>query len=138
MIKCRTSDGLELDLEASLQYKVDPVNIFQIYTSYGNFEKEILNRIVLDIISDTATEYSSNDFFTKRSAIQKKMKADLQRKVLDDTWHEVVFFQLRSLSLPDAYENEIQNTEVKGQDIHTATAELAREEVKFETNVKIA
>lgn len=66
------------------------------------------------------------------------MKADLQKKVLDDTWHEVVFFQLRSLSLPDAYENEIQNTEVKGQDIHTATAELAREEVKFLTNVKIA
>jgi len=66
------------------------------------------------------------------------MKADLQPKVLSDTWHEVEFFQLRSLSLPDAYENEIQNTEVKGQDIHTATAELAREMVKFETQVKIA
>jgi hypothetical protein len=28
MIKCRTSDGLELDLEASLQYKVDADKIF--------------------------------------------------------------------------------------------------------------
>ena len=133
MIKCRTSDGLELDLEASLQYRVNPEDIFKIYTSYGTYEKEILNRVVLDIISDTATNYSSNDFFTKRSEIQVKMKADLQDKVLSDTWHEVEFFQLRSLSLPDAYENEIQNTEVKGQDIHTATAELAREMVKFET-----
>jgi len=66
------------------------------------------------------------------------MKADLQSQVLSDTWHEVEFFQLRSLSLPVAYENEIQNTEVKGQDIYTATAELAREMVKFETSVKIA
>jgi len=59
MIKCRTSDGLELDLEASLQYRVNPEDIFKIYTSYGTFEKEILNRVVLDIISDTATEFSS-------------------------------------------------------------------------------
>ena len=107
MIKCRTSDGLELDLEASLQYRVNPDDIFKIYTSYGTYEKEILNRVVLDIISDTATEFSSNDFFTKRSEIQVKMKQDLQLKVLSDTWHEVEFFQLRSLSLPDAYENEI-------------------------------
>ena len=35
MIKCRTSDGLELDLEASLQYNVEPESIFKIYTSYG-------------------------------------------------------------------------------------------------------
>ena len=36
MIKCRTKDGLELDLEASLQYKVDKNKIFDIYTTYGD------------------------------------------------------------------------------------------------------
>ena len=36
MIKCRTKDGLVLDLEASFQYRVDPESIFKIYTSYGN------------------------------------------------------------------------------------------------------
>jgi regulator of protease activity HflC (stomatin/prohibitin superfamily) len=35
MIKCRTRDGLVLDLEASFQYRVDPDSIFKIYTSYG-------------------------------------------------------------------------------------------------------
>jgi regulator of protease activity HflC (stomatin/prohibitin superfamily) len=71
IIKCRTKDGLELDLEASLQYTVDPDSIFKIYTSYGDQEKAILNRVVLDIISDTSTKYSSNDFFTKRPMIQQ-------------------------------------------------------------------
>ena len=66
MIKCRTKDGLELDLEASLQYRVNAKDIFKIYTSYGENEKTILNRVVLDVISDTSTLYSSNDFFTKR------------------------------------------------------------------------
>jgi hypothetical protein len=63
MIKCRTSDGLELDLEASLQFTVDKDNIFKIYTSYGNYEKNILTRVIIDVISDTASGFTSNDFF---------------------------------------------------------------------------
>ena len=66
------------------------------------------------------------------------MKEDLVAKVANSTWHEVHFFQLRSLSLPPAFENEIQNTEVKGQDIHTADAELKRDTVKYVTNVEVA
>lgn len=66
------------------------------------------------------------------------MKADLQARVVNDTWHEIKFFQLRSLSLPDQFEYEIQNTEVKGQDILKAENEKKREQVKFDTNVEIA
>lgn len=77
MIKCRTKDGLELDLEISLQYKVDKENIYKVYTTYGDNEKTILNRVILDVISDTSTLYTSNDFFTKRAQIQNIMKTDL-------------------------------------------------------------
>lgn len=107
MIKCRTSDGLELDLETSLQYRVEPESIFKVYTNYGTQEKSILMRVIIDVISDTSTLYTSNDFFTKRSIIQNKMFEDLKDQVLKQTWHEIVFFQLRSLSLPDAFEAEI-------------------------------
>ena len=81
MIKCRTSDGLELDLEASLQYRVMPENIFDIYTAYGEQEKPILNRVVIDVISDTSTQYTSTQFFQERSTIQAQMQADLKEKV---------------------------------------------------------
>ena len=138
IVKCRTKDGLEVDLEASLQYRVQPSKIYQIYTTYGDEELDVLNRVVLDVISDTSTLYSSNDFFTKRAIIQKKMKDALKSQISERTWHDVVYFQLRSLSLPNAFEKEIQNTEVKGQDIHTATAELTRETVKYVTNYEVA
>ena len=49
-----------------------------------------------------------------------------------------MFFQLRSLALPDKYEKEIQNTEVKGQDIIKSQREKERDQIKFETNVMIA
>lgn len=138
MIKCRTSDGLELDLEASLQYRVAKDKLFEIYTTYGDEEKEILKRVVIDIISDSSTKYSSNQFFQQRSEIQAQMEKDLKEKVLDATFHEVIFFQLRSLSLPDAFEREIQTTEVRGQDINTASSETVRERVKFVTKVEVA
>ena len=138
MIKCRTKDGLELDLEISLQYRVDPDQIFKIYMKYGTEEKAILTRIVLDVISETSTQYTSNDFFTKRSEIQTAMFNDLKTKILELTYHEVVFFQLRSLSLPSAYENEIEITEVKGQDILKAQAEQVRDYVYFNTTVAVA
>lgn len=66
------------------------------------------------------------------------MKEDLKVKISDNTWHDVVFFQLRSLNLPNNFEDEIKNTEVKGQDINTANAELLRDRVMFETSVKVA
>ena len=78
IIKCRTKDGLELDLEVSLQYRVFPDNIYEIFTTYGENEKKILNRVVLDTISDTSTGFTSNDFFTRRAEIQDVMKTDLK------------------------------------------------------------
>ncbi len=66
------------------------------------------------------------------------MTNDLKQRVHEMTWHEVVFFQLRSLELPQAFENEIENTEVKGQDILKAEAEKKRELVRFETNQILA
>ena len=124
-IKCRTKDGLEVDLEISVMYRVDPAEIYKIYMTYGesSSEKEILLRIIIDSVSDTVTAYTSNDMFTKRSLIKQAIFEDLKKNVLDLTWHEVVFFQLRSLSLPDDYEREIEITEVKGQDILKAQAE---------------
>jgi len=92
MLKCRTNDGLELDLEASLQYRVQKDKIFSIYTNYGDQEKAILTRVAIDAISDVASNYTSTDFFRNRAEIQLRMKDYLIAKVADSTWHDVVYF----------------------------------------------
>jgi len=45
------------------------------------------------------------------------------------------FFQLRAVSLPSAFEQAIQETEVKKQDIQTAQAEYDNQEVQMKTAV---
>lgn len=74
--------------------------------------KTVLLRIALDSISDVGTMYRAIDFFTIRKDISAKMKEILDLRLQRDLNIEVVFFQLRSIDLPDAYEQSIQNTEV--------------------------
>jgi len=47
----------------------------------------------------------------------------------------VEFFQLKSIDLPDPYELEIQNTEIKRQDIHKAEAERLQMVIGLETKI---
>ena len=74
-------------------------------------------RIVIDVISDVATEFKAAGFFEKRDKIKTRMKEELEKQISSRTYHDVVFFQLRSLSLPQQFESAIELTEVKDQDI---------------------
>jgi len=51
---------------------------------------------------------------------------------------DVQFFQLRSVDLPNLFEDSIQLTEVKKQDISKATAEQNRIKVEIDTLIKSA
>lgn len=51
------------------------------------------------------------------------MLSQLNERLQRDVFVEVVFFQLKSVNLPDDYENAIQATEVTKQGILKAKAE---------------
>jgi regulator of protease activity HflC (stomatin/prohibitin superfamily) len=79
-------------LEISFQYRVLPDKIYAIYTQYGDEMKNILLRMAIDSISDTATGFSSYDFFTMRTNISRKMQDDLDMRLRQDVHCQVVFF----------------------------------------------
>ena len=68
--------------------------------------------MAIDSISDTATEYTAYDFFAKRKEISTVMLQELNVKLKNYAYVELVFFQLKRIDLPDLYENAIENTEV--------------------------
>lgn len=137
-IVCRTKDGLKLQLEISFQYRVLKNTIYEIYTTFGDEMKSILLRVAIDSISDTSTNYSSYDFFTTREEIGYKMKNDLDMRLKSDLYSEVVFFQLRSIDLPNDYEDAIQKTEVTKQGILQAQAARNKNKVVQATYVESA
>jgi len=54
------------------------------------------------------------------------MKKNLDDRMGKMMWMDIVLFQLRSIDLPDPFENAIQLTEVKKQDILKAQAERSK------------
>jgi hypothetical protein len=84
-----------------------PSKIYEIYTTFGDNMKTVLLRVALDSISDVGTMYRAIDFFTIRSDISAKMREILNARLQKELFTEVIFFQLRSIDLPDPYEMSI-------------------------------
>jgi len=92
----------------------------------------------VDAISDAATKFSAFEFFTERAKISAQMEESLQETLSKTVYTDVVFFQLRSVDLPDDYEKAIQHTEVTKQEIHKAEAERGKNLIVYQTNVEVA
>lgn len=106
---------------------------------FGEDYKTYLLRTTVDAISDVATRYPSAEFFTKRTPISQAMQEELHKAISGPAaFMDVVFFQLRSVDLPDRYEDAIRKTEVTKQDIYKAQSERARSRIEQETMVQVA
>jgi regulator of protease activity HflC (stomatin/prohibitin superfamily) len=105
---------------------------------FGTDYKTFLLRTAIDAISDVATRYPSVEFFTKRMPISLDMQKELEFSFNEQAYMNIKFFQLRSVDLPDKYEDAIQLTEVTKQDINKAKAERARAKIQQETSIQVA
>ncbi|CAD8047988.1 unnamed protein product [Paramecium sonneborni] len=134
MIHSRTSDGLEVVLEISFQYTYNLTQLYSLYATYQTKHKPILIRQSIDILSYVATQYSAYDFFMDRQNIGIAMQAALDDLFEKELYCNCEFFQLRSVDLPNDFENAIWSSEVKKQEIVKAQAQKNKTEVELETN----
>lgn len=134
-LRSRTNDGLEVALESSLQYQLNASALTALYRKYGMAYESIFVNIAMDLITQVATKYAATDFFSNRTTISLGMETTLKDTFESQAFANVPFFQLRSVSLPPEFEQAIQQTEVKKQDIQTAQAEKDNMQVQMETKV---
>ena len=73
-----------------------------------------------------------------RDEIALKMHEDLEYRLSTDLFTKVVFFQLRSIDLPNDYEDAIQFTEVTKQSILLAEAQRKKNQVVLDTQIQQA
>lgn len=139
----RTSDGLEVKLEISFQYSLISEGLFNLYMNFALDYPYIIQNVAVDVLSDLTTNYTAYNFFMDRGRIGTEMQVVSARQALDTTLRRKVsaiceFFQLRSVDLPDDFENAIQMSEVKKQDIQKAEAERSRTQVEIKTKLMTA
>lgn len=134
-IRSRTSDGLEVILEISFQYELIPEKLYDLYMEFESQYRTIILNVAVDTLTDKATKYTAYNFFSDRARIGNEMQMALNTMLISRTFCSVEFFQLRSVDLPDAFENAIQTTEVKRQNIQKARAEQNKIQVEIETQI---
>merc|ERR1719272_2349959 len=86
-------------------------------------------------LTEIATNFSATSFFVDRTRIGKTMEQELKGVFEQELFSTVFSFQLRSVSLPKAFEDAIQETEVMKQDLQVAKAEQNATRVLLETEL---
>ena len=136
ILRTRTSDGLEVSLEISFQYSIQPENIYKLFTKYGMNYRNIFVSIATHELTEAATKYSAYDYFSKRGEIKNYFFNSLNEAFKRECYSGIEFLQLRNVDLPNLFERAIQDTEVIKQSINKAKAELNKVKVEIDTMIK--
>lgn len=138
IIDSRTSDGLVVLLEVSFQYELQKQSLYSMYKRYGTEYESNIILITIDVINKVSNNYTAYDFFVDRSEISAVMENSLTGRLNADMGIDIKFFQLKTVDLPDSFEDAIQTTEVKKQDIEKAKAEKSKAVIEIETKIQKA
>jgi len=134
-LRSRTNDGLEVALEVSFQYQLNSTSVYDLYMKYATNYEPVYVNMATDLVTRLATQFSAYEFFSNRTTISAGMERALTEAFEAQAFATVPFFQLRAVSLPKEFEEAIQETEVKKQDIQTAQAEYDVREVQMKTQI---
>jgi len=131
----RTRDGLNVRFEVSFQYKLKFEQVYDLYNTLGENYEMTLVRMAIEQLTMAATKHNAHYFFTNRTDIAEQMHAMLDEHFQKHAFSEVPFFQLRTVHLPEEFEQAIKETQVKNQMIEIAKLQQKSSEVTFETTV---
>lgn len=134
-LRSRTKDGLTVFLEVSLQFKLKFDGIYDLYQSFGKDYQPILLRMAMEQLSIAATEHEAQAFFTNRTGLATQMHLRVDSHFRAHGFSEVPFLQLITVNLPTAFEDAIQDTQVKEQEIKVARALQESQRVAYKTSL---
>jgi regulator of protease activity HflC (stomatin/prohibitin superfamily) len=98
----------------------------------------VFSNIAVDILTEEATKYTAYNFFMDRGRIKDDFQRTLNDAFNKTCYANIQFLQLRSVDLPAPFEQAIQESEVKRQDIQKASAELNKVRIEVDTKIKSA
>jgi len=136
-LRSRTMDGLDVNIELSFQYQLQKDSLYDLYTTFGGWPDyhNLFVRVAIDRLTESATLFNSPQFFTERTKIGAAMERQLLQDYQERLFSSIFSFQLRRVGLPKAFEDAIQETEVKRQDVRVAEAEQNSTRVTLQTQL---
>jgi regulator of protease activity HflC (stomatin/prohibitin superfamily) len=136
MVSCRTREGLRVDLQFSVQYRLkrDATSLAKLFLDYGPDEawKTFFINYVRSEVRNVISRHVVRDMWESRDELAREMDAALAAE-LGPRGAVVVGVQLLNVDIPLALQRAIENTTVETQRIEEAAEQLNAVRVSAET-----
>eukprot|EP00434_Breviolum_minutum_P006276 symbB.v1.2.005536.t1/scaffold323.1/size229223/13 len=114
----RTKEGLALNLEVALQYRLKEREVGRLYTEFNvDFQNFFVSTIRESVIK-VAADYEAYQLWDRRKEVGNQMQQEVNA-VLNKTYAECWGLQLLDIALPKAFDQSIVQTQVQNQAIST-------------------
>lgn len=130
----RTKEGLALNLEVSLQYRLKEAQVGKLYTEFNvDFQNFFVSTIRESVIK-VAADYEAYQLWDQRKEVGNQMQREVNA-VLNRTYAECWGLQLLDIALPKAFDQSIVQTQVQNQAISTEKFAQESTQIRAMTSV---
>jgi len=130
----RTKEGLGLHLQVSLQYKLVPEKVSQLYSEFNQAYEQVFVSSVRDVLIKAASEYEAQQLWQERESFSQKMQTMVDTE-LRKTYAECWGLQLMIIDLPNGFEKSIVETQVQKQMMLIREQQQISTKIRAETSV---
>ncbi|NJM20925.1 MAG: prohibitin family protein [Richelia sp. RM2_1_2] len=107
-VDASSQEGLNLNIDVSLQYKIDPQKVATVYKTIGTSETELIISRFRSTIRSIIAQYPANDIYSnKRQEVTNKINEQLTQELLP-LGFVVEKALLRNVQMPDTIQTAIQ------------------------------
>jgi regulator of protease activity HflC (stomatin/prohibitin superfamily) len=115
-IQCRTKDGQQVYIDASVIYSIDPAYLINLHITWqGRYEENVVRPVVRSAIRDAVSQFGVEEIVsTKRAELEKTISDEIAQGltannlVLDD-------FLLRNIRFSDEYAAAVEQKQIAEQ-----------------------
>lgn len=145
-IRARTSDGLEMRLSVSFQWKLEPSSLKPLYAILGGGSQEEslyrdeFVRFARAALVESCSKFGADMYFTNRTQITMDMfdrVASAFNQPTKGLKLDIKGLQLREVKLPKAFDDEIVKTQEQSQDIVVAQAERNEQVISMQRDLAV-
>ena len=132
-ISVLTSDGLKVDLDVTVWYRIDPAKAPQIYKNIGlQYNEKIVRPAIRTAIRNAAVKYKATDIYsTKREVLTEDVYSFIN-KLLEPNGIICEKVMIRNITLPQEVQNAINAKIAAQQDAEKMVYVLQKEEKEAE------
>jgi|TARA_B100001093_G_scaffold91855_1_gene83962 regulator of protease activity HflC (stomatin/prohibitin superfamily) len=117
-ITARTSDGQEVKIDCSLQFRLIPEKVVQLHIDWQDrYTKELLRQRLRGMVRSAVSQYKVDDVNSNKRDIMESNLEDNLKKNLSNEGIELEDFILRNIGFSDAYGNSVEQKQVAEQGV---------------------